>query len=429
MTLAALHHPAPLPAQQLDSLVAQALAASPIVRAAAYRARAAHARVGPAGARPDPMLGVGILDLPIARPGFDDSFTMKVLRVSQTFPYPGKTTLRERTAEHEASAADALVRDLRFQVEYTVKDAYFEIVGLDRALDVVARSRSLVNEIARAAERRYGVAAAEQQDALRARVDAARLNEQGAILGEQRRAALARLAAAVDATTDTMLAGAVFPDRILRAVVPDSTRPARFVSTALDARVADSPLRPLADVQLMALHASPMLREHEERIEARRSALDGARKEHLPDFDVALEYDQRHGYPDFVTAMVSIPLRLQRRRKQDQGVVEAEAELAAAQAEHRSQQNALAADVARRYADLERSRSQIALYVTAIIPAGRAALATATASYGVGRTDVLSVLNNTALLLTYERDYYAALTDFARNLAAIERMVGAEVLR
>ena len=101
------------------------------------------------------------------------------------------------------------------------------------------------------------------------------------------------------------------------------------MTATLGARVADSPLPPLADLQAMAIQTSPMLIEHEATIAAQAARVERAGKEHLPDFDIAFDYGQRSGFRDLVTATVSIPLRRQRRAKQDLLLVAARADFAA----------------------------------------------------------------------------------------------------
>jgi outer membrane protein TolC len=172
-----------------------------------------------------------------------------------------------------------------------------------------------------------------------------------------------------------------------------------------------------------------MLRAHEAMIAAQAARMELARKEHLPDFDVSLSYGQRSGFSDMVSAQFSIPLPIQRGRKQDLVVAEARSELAALQAEHDEQVNALRAEVARLHAELERDRAQLALYVKAILPQGRAALTSATAGYQVGRADFLTLLDAQATLFTYETTYFRVLSDFAKTLAELERVVGEEIVR
>lgn len=414
---------------ELDSLVRLATGTSPAVRAAEARAEAARARIGPAGARPDPMLMAGLQNLPVSEPGFADEMTMKMVGIGQTIPYPGKLALRTRAAESELLATQSELQGVRLQVGEAVKRAYYELAYLDRALEIVERNQRLLLDFMKVTEARYGVGTGGQEEVLRARVEAARLGEEAVALAEQRRAILAQLNATLDRPSDAPVSPPAIPRRIARAAVADSARDIRFVSAVLGARAADSPLPPLETLQTMAIRNNPMLRAHEAMIAAQAARVELARKEHLPDFDVSLSYGQRDGFSDMVSAQLSIPLPIHRGRKQDQFAAEARSALAALQAEHVEQVNTLRADVARLHAELERDRAQLALYVKAILPQGRAALTSATAGYQVGRADFLTLLDAQTTLFTYETTYFRVLSDFAGMLAELERVVGEEVVQ
>jgi outer membrane protein, heavy metal efflux system len=411
----------------LHVLVSRALEVSPSIAAARDRASAIRARIGPAGARPDPVLGLGITDMPIRQPGFADDFTMQVLRVTQTVPVPGTLSLNRRAARQEAEGADLALAGARLGVVRQVKDAYYELAFLDHALEIVARNQRLLVDLIRITQVQYGAGKAEQQDVLKAQVEAARLADQAVMLAESRRSALARLNAALDQPSETPLDHPVIPDRIARAAV-DSAGAIGFVSAALGARATHSPLPPLDSLQERAVRESPMLREHGANIAAAATRVDIARKERWPDVEVSLEYDRRPRFPDFVTAMISIPLHLQQGSRQNQEVAAARAELSSGYAQHHADENEIRARVAALDSDLERDRAQLAIYVTAILPQGRAALTSASASYQAGRGTFLSVINSQATLFAYETEYYRDLTDFAKTLAELESVIGAEVL-
>jgi outer membrane protein TolC len=433
----------PADSTDVDALISLAVAVHPAIRAAKSRVEAARARVRPAGAWPDPMLMAGIQNLPISRaeqppaahgaapaaPSGPDPMTMKMIGVGQTIPYPGKVSLQRRVAEREVTAADAAAGAVAHRVVRDVKDAYYELAFLDGALVIVERNQGVLVNLIRATEARYGVGTAGQQDVLKARVEASRLAETAVSLAERRRAVLARLNALLDRPSETPLSRAAVPATVVRAAVGDSAREVRFVSAALGARVADSPLPPLAELQNRAVRGSPDLREHGATIDAQAARVELARKDYLPDFDVSLQYGQRTGYPDMVTATVSVPLPIQRRRKQGQLVSAAGAELASLQAEYHAKQNEVRAEVARLVSELERQRAQLALYVKAILPQAQASLASAASSYQVGKVEFLTVLDNQATVFSYETEYFRAVSEFAKTLAELEWVVGGEVLR
>jgi outer membrane protein, heavy metal efflux system len=419
---------APPPAANVDSLVALALAVNPEIRAARARTEAARARIGPAGTLPDPMLGVGIMNLPVSEPAYGDMMTMNALAVGQLFPFPGKLSLARRIAEQELAATEARLRAVQLEVAARVRQSYYDVAFLDHALEVLQRNQTLLVNFIQVTESRYGVGTGGQHDVLKARVEAARLAGEAVALTEQRGAALARLNALLARASATPVANTRIPERVARAAVAGPASAIRFTSSALGARAADSPFPPVEQLQERAIRDSPVLRAHELEIGAQAMRLDLAGKAHLPDFDVSLQYGQRVDRPDMLSVMVSAPVPLRKGSRQDPAVTEARAKLAALQAERDAMVNRLRADIAERYAELERTRAQLALFVKSIIPQGRAALESATAAFQVARADFLTLLENQMTLFDYETGYFRALVDFAKNLAELERIVGQEVL-
>ena len=221
------------PDSVLESLVARALAVHPSVLAAAARVEAARARVVPAGTWMDPMLMAGVQNFPVGEPGFGDFMTMKMLGVAQTVPYPGKTRLRRTAAELELAAAEARLRAARLEAEQRVRDPFYELAYLDRAIEIVGRNQRLLQDFVRVSEVRYSVGSGGQQDVLKAQVEVARLAEEAASLAEHRRIAQARLNEAVDRYSETPVPEAAVPDRIARAAAFDAALGVKNTSTNL----------------------------------------------------------------------------------------------------------------------------------------------------------------------------------------------------
>ena len=425
----------------LDSLVASALTRNPTIRAATTRAIGARHRVTAAAAPPDPMLMAGIQNQPLGKETSargasamtavgPDPMTMRMIGVSQTIPYPGKLALRRRIAEREAESARITVEVARRLVTRDVKQAYYELAFIERAREVVDRSRDVLTSVIHLTDARYGLGASGPEEVIKSRIDGTRLAEMASDLAEQRRASLARLQALLHETLDTTALRVEIPSRIARLALPAAPDEIRFTSNVLGARAAGSPLRPLSELQDLAVANSVELREHEAMIGAQGLRVELAHRERLPDVDVSLQYGQRGGgLPDMVSAAVSIPLPVFARRRQDQLKRDAFAELEALHAEHEQAANALRAEVAALVSDIERSRTQLALYAKALVPQGRAMLASAMSSYQVGKVELRDVLEAQAALLTYETEHVRALSDFAKQLAELERVVGTEVVR
>lgn len=435
--------PEPQP-DELAGLLLLADSLNPAIHAARQRVEAARAGVSPAGLPPDPVLMAGIQNVPLGRrpiaapaaahgapapAGGPDPMTMRIVGLEQTIPYPGKLSLSRRAAGYEVEAARASLEATRLRVVRDVRDAYYELAFTDQALSIVRRNSDVLAGLITVTETRYAVGTTGQQDVLKARVEATRLAESAVTLTEQRRATLARLNALLDRPSATPVDHPEIPPAVARAAVPAVASQIHFTSAALGARAADSPLPPLAELQETAARENPGIREQDALIAAQATRLQLARKGALPDFDLSLQYGQRGGgLPDMVTALVSLPIPIFRGRKQNQLTAQADARLAALDAEREQKRNEVRADVARLASELDRSRTQLALYVKALLPEARASLTSATGSYQVGRVAFLTVLDDQATVFNYETGYFRALSDFAENLAELERVVGGEVL-
>ncbi len=414
---------------RLDSLIALAIQANPSLRAAESRQRAAEATVPAAGARPDPMLMLGVMNLPLGGMGFADEMTMKTVGVGQTFPFPGKLGLATRAARHDADAAGAEVTVARRQLVGAVKTAYYELALADQLLTLTSRNRDLLVVLVQSTEASHRVGRAGQDVVLRARVETTRLAEEALALRERRRMALARLNALLNRPSDTPVGAPSIPLAVVRLALADSGAGVRFQTAELGARAAASPLPPLDSLQVLAIAQSPMIAAHEARLAAQEARVALARKETLPDFDVTLQYGQRNDLPDMVTAMISVPIPVQRGRKQLQMVAAAEAERSAEEAEHHAMVNELRERVAGLHGELEQHRTRLALYSISILPQTRAMLAAATSGFRVGRTELGAILDAQAALFNIEAESLRALTEFATSLASLEEIVGTEFLK
>ena len=92
----------------LARLTAEASATAPSVLRSDALARAAATRVRPAGALPDPMVNLGVMDLTLPRFGFRQSdFTEVDVELSQAFPWPGTLGAQSRAARAMARGATA----------------------------------------------------------------------------------------------------------------------------------------------------------------------------------------------------------------------------------------------------------------------------------------------------------------------------------
>jgi cobalt-zinc-cadmium efflux system outer membrane protein len=352
---------------------------------------------------------------------------MRMVGITQRIPYPGKLRLARRAATAEQEAAQAELEQVRRNIARDIQTAYYELAFLDSALEIVERNRSVLAAVIAVTEARYAVGTAEQAELLESRVEAAALADEAAAITERRNAIAARL--------ESLLAGSAsapvharIPAPIADAATPRSTDRIRFTSNALGARASDSPLPPLDVLLQTALSNSASLGDHAAEIRGAAARASLARRAVLPDIDFSLQYGQRDARPDMLTWIVSAPLPLFKGRRQDRENAATRADLDAARSDSVEAANTLRAQVAAAHAAAERHRTRLALYAVSVIPQARAALTSATASFQVGRAQFRTLLTTQAALFRYETEYLASLTEFAKAVAELERLVGQEVL-
>ena len=175
---------------RLADLEAEALRVHPAIQASARMVDAKRARIAQARALPDPQLSIGYMGDPAP---FDvqvgDPSSYRTIGVMQEIPYPGKLALRGRIAEKEAEAETWSVETVRRRILAEVRMTFFEMASVDKALEITARNKDLLEKFARIAEERYKVGQGLQQDVLRAQVEVSRILQRLTVL-RQRRGAL-----------------------------------------------------------------------------------------------------------------------------------------------------------------------------------------------------------------------------------------------
>ena len=128
----------------LQELVAEAARNSPEIRAAGNERLAAQHRVSPAGALDDPMLEAGVINAPLrVRVLKREDMTMKMLGLSQKFPFPGKRDLRQEVAAKDAEAVAHAYQETVNRVIRDVKTAYFELAFVAESARLVEKNSRL----------------------------------------------------------------------------------------------------------------------------------------------------------------------------------------------------------------------------------------------------------------------------------------------
>ena len=395
------------PALRLEPLIEEALQQNPDLATLRHRLAAAEAALPAAGALDDPQLRLELSNVPWRSLSFDETpMSGKQLVFSQKLPYPGKRDARRRQASQRAKAAASQYDDRQAAVVYQVKEAYFALSFLDRALDVTHRNGALLEDLARTAQNRYAVGKGLQQDVLKAHVAQSDLQNRLIELEGRRLHAAARLNALLDRPPQSPLA-------------PVAPTAATSLTASLDS------------LQQTLAAQRPRLLELKARIGQKTEAAALARLAGRPDFTLSLGYRQRAatafdpvGGEDFLSVGLALNLPLYDGAKQGPLLQQAVEERRAAETDYRAEQQRLHLQLQMHYIDAGTHSRQAELVLGRLIPQADQALQASLAGYQVGKVDFLTLLDSQITLLDNEIRYHHHLSAYEKALAGIEAAVG-----
>ena len=394
----------------VEQAVAEALAANPSVAAIEARAEALAAIPDQVGALPDPRLSIKTLNIPLDTLSFtQEGMTQFQVGISQALPYPGKLALRSQAARQEASAAKSEVAERRLHLVRDIKTVWWNLFYLDRALEVVARNQTLLQQFVDVAETRYRVGRGLQQDILLAQLELSRLNDSALRIQNMRENEVARL---------NMLL-------------------ARPVATAVQLPVSVNEELPtlmsVAALQQRAEAARPSLAAQSKRLGAARSRVDLAKKDYAPDFKVGVFYGLRDGSSpdgssraDLGSIVFSMNLPFDMSRKRSSAVGQRQAEWIAQKYQLEDMHNLVATKVQQAITDYQRAGEQAQLFQQEIIPQARQTVDAMLAGYQVGSVDFLNLVRSQTTLYNYETEYWKALSSANQARARLVAAVGEE---
>lgn len=348
-------------AQPLSLAEAQELAVqrSRQLPAQAAAASAARERAVAAGQRPDPVLRMGVANVPIE--GADkfslsrDSMTMRNLGLMQEITRGDKLAARSQRFEREAATADAMQAGTRLMVRRDAGMAWLDLLYAQRAVDGLRQQQAetrLQQEGALAALRG---GRGWQAEVIAAQQAAAQLDdriEEGNREVQAARAALARWI------------GEVAARPLLAALPADAVE-----AGDLAARVAAHP-------QLRALHGQEAVAEAEVAMAA---------SERSPDWTVEVMYSKRgSSFEDMVSLTLSLPLQWQRDSRQDREIAAKRAEAGRLRDEREEARRALVAEGQALLASWQSARSRLQLHDARLLPLAGDRVQAALAAYRGG---------------------------------------------
>lgn len=346
-----------------------ALAQSRQLSAQDHAASAAREMAAAAGQLPDPVLRIGIDNLPVSGPGRfslrDDAMTMRRIGVMQELTRSDKRHLRAERFEREAALALAEKSTAAAAIERATAVAWLERYYAEAMAGVIADQGEQAKLASAAAEAAYRAGSASQADVFAARGAVAAIDDRAAEAARRVRTAQTMLARWIgDAAGDALGA--------LPAMDTIGLDPA-----ALRTRLATRP-------------EIAVLRRQED-IAATEASLAQANKK--ADWSVEVMVQQRaSAFGDMVSVGLSVPLQWDQKRRQDRELAARRALLDKATAQREEALREQVAQVQSMIVEWQSGRERLGRYRDELLPLASQRSAAALAAYRGGKAPLVDVL-------------------------------------
>lgn len=389
-------------ATPLATLVDEAKAQNSSIAAADHAARAARLVVPQKGALPDPTFTVQQFSVGSPRPfaGYSNSdFAYIGLGASQELPYRGKLKLRAEIADREADIKVAETLALGSDIAGAVKADYLQLAYLQQTLAILLQSRDLLDQILADATERYKLGQGMQQDILQAQVERTGLTRELTMHYQEVSAIQAHLK------------GLLHREQSSPDIVPVD--------------LAETPLQKTGTELLAMIEMqNPQLQIDASNVRKQDAQLASATRERKPDFTVGYQYENTdRKYRDYY--MLTLSLRLPRKKRVDAEIGEAAEMLAQSKATLDAHLQQQLAEVQQAYVKVTGDAELLKEYREGLVPQSEAVQRAMLSAYGSNKEQFTRVLQSFASVLQLKLSYAQTLQDHEAALVRLETLTGA----
>lgn len=370
------------PALTVDDAMALAAARSMALPAQSAAAQAARERAVAAAQRPDPVLRIGLDNVPVEGSARHlltrEPTTARSIGLVQALPDEAKRRARALGFNQAAALADVRRAAALSTLRREAALAWWAVHTQTRRLAVLAAQRDEATRLVQATEAAYRAGRGGQADVFTARAAPARLDERRLLVAQQLADARSLLG---------------------RWIGDDAQRPLAEAPPLDDPSVDRHDLASVASVD-------PDVQTASAREALARAAAQLAQEERRADWSVDLRFAQRGPrYDNMVTIGLSLPLRWDLANRQDRELAARQAEALQAEAETEELRRERLAQIARWHQGWHSGLARLALVDDQLLPLAAARTQAALAAYRAGNGPLQAVLDarQAALALQLER--------------------------
>lgn len=385
----------------LGLLIEKALEQNLQIEAAKYRYEASKARIPQASSLEDPQFEYKYDKINASMDAVMQGKTapMRTFGVSQEIPFPTKLILKAQIAAKEAQIAYEEYKEKENDIVAQVKTFYVQLAFTYRAIDITEENKTLLKQLAHTAATQYSLGKASQQDALKAQLEIAKMDNELIMLEEKRQVMQAKINTILNQDPSIELG-----------------RPELIEDNAYSFNIIG--------LNRLAKDNRPELKAFGFALERAKKTYTLAKEGFLPDFMVKYERMERDNKLTDWAGMVGITLPIWFWQKQNFNVKEMRKELKAMEAGFKDRENMILLEIKEAFAGFEALKKLAVLFKTTYLPQAEQVLKASSIGYEANQIDFLNLLDSQRMFLEFKLDYYKTLIDLEVMVAELERAVG-----
>lgn len=392
---------------ELKDLIHQAIKASPKLKMLRAEYDAAESRIEINSNLPDPMLTLGLINLPTNSFSFtQEPMTGKVIGLSQGIPFPGSLSAKANVKSADTSIVRREIEDLKNKIRNEVIQKYLELQLTREQLSYAIESENLLNQISDVARSKYESSKASLQNIIQVEVQITRVKDKIELLRGKENGLVAELnALALRDLNSEIITDYISPISDLK-----------FDNLSL---IEDSKLN------------RPFLKKIENEMEKSKYMEEAAEYEFYPNFNIGAQYSQRDeisktgvNLNDFFSVIVGVTLPINYGGKKRSKVDEAKFMQSFYLEKYNSSIQDITQSVGKITAKIKELSSREKLVENTLLPQSEKLLEAALADYQVARIDFVNVIKAESDILDIKTELAALRADYYKNLAQLEFLTG-----
>ena len=383
---------------KLQELIDEALKKNHDIIMAGARVSTSKYKIPQVQSLPDPMFMLGYQNEGYNRYTYGEmSGAQWMFSASQTFPFPGKLSLKGEMASRDSESLEELYESTKLTTIATIKELYYDLFLTYKNIDLIRDKTTLFSRIEDAAIARYSSGIAPQQEVLMAQTEKYMLLEKEEMLKQKLQS--------IEAMLNTTLGRLDVNSPLGRPVEPVHT----------------SYIYNIDELITMSRSNSPLIKSRRKMIAAAKVKVNMAVREGYPDFTLGANLFKRKGeFEDMWSLTTTINIPIFYKTKQNMAAAEAGSALTEAEHDLTEVMLMLSSNIRENYSMIKTAEKITELYKNGLIPKTYQNFELAISGYVTGKVEAITVITNLKSLLDYELLYWGQFIEREKAIARLD---------